>query len=369
MYELQNINQDIVENYKRIIEQVEKKENAYKILELTLVNTFKTLIPDLDDKINKVFVILFLKPIFNLGNIKKVIRDFSDKELVEAKEIYHNNYSKIIRHIESKTDDMSKSNLELIDYIYELLEYDKVIESNYKKYLYSFSYINAYYLQYKKALEQLELLLKSKPAEKNIDIATNTNSAYKDKTKFLETILNDKLLNPYSPNRDILELQLEFIKSFAGDYRRMARSIYTLSTIQKYTDDINTNVIGDLEAYLDSDMEITKEDLYMSWYANVFTIYDNSKISLSKKLKLARLSSHVIFPELKNNKSFKVTEYTAKKPIRERAFFKGLRLLEFTDNRLKIIKSDEEIESTEAYFKELTFFLNKYMNDTTITTS
>lgn len=367
MYEIQNINQDIIAEYKKAIKKVEEKDNAYEILKFALVDTFKSLISDIDDKTNEVFVILFLKPIFNLNHKKKVIREFINDD--EAKAIYHNCYDNIINYLEYKTDEVSKSNLELIDYVYELLGYDKVIEFDDKIMLYSFGHINAYYLQHLKALQELELLLKSKPAEKNIDIATNTNKSYRDKTKFLETILNDKLLNPYAPNRNILEQQVKFTRLFSEDYRRMARSIHALSTIQKDTDDINTNVIGDLEAYLDSDMEITKEDLYMSWYAHIFDIYKDTKLSVSKKLNLARLSSYVIFPELKNNENFKVTEYTAKKPIRERAFFKGLRLLEFTDNRLTITKSEDEIKSTEAYFKELTSNLNKYMNDTTITTS
>ena len=149
----------------------------------------------------------------------------------------------------------------------------------------------------------------------------------------------------------------------------MARSIHALSNIQKGTDDFYANAIGDLEAFIDSDMEITKEDLYMSWYAHIFQIYDHPKINLTKKLKLARLSSYVVFPELKNNTEFEVSEYTAKKPIRERAFFKGLRLLEFTDNRLKITKSDEEIKFTESYFEIYTFFLDKYLDDSTTTTS
>jgi hypothetical protein len=329
--------------------------------------TFKSLVPTLDDSINEVFIILFLQPIFHLKNKKTVIRDF--KDIVEAKKIYHSTYDNLINMLEKDNTEISKNNLELINYVYELLQYDKVIVQNGKEILYSFGYLSSYYMHHLTALKQLELLLKSKPAEKNIDIATNTNSSYKDKTKFLETILNDYLSNPFIPNRKILELQVEFIKLFADEFRMMSRSIFAISKIQEGTDDFIANAIGDLEAHIDSDMAIKKEDIYISWYAHVFSIYDVPKISIAKKLKLARLSSYVIFPELKNNENFKITEYTAKKKIRERAFFKGLRLLEFTDNRLKITKSDEEIEFTETYFKELTFYLNKYMNDSTITTS
>lgn len=81
-------------------------------------------------------------------------------------------------------------------------------------------------------------------------------------------------------------------------------------------------------------------------------------IPITKALKVARLSSFVIFPELQNTKSICSIE-TARKPIRERAFYKGLRLMDFSDSRLKIKKTSKE---TEYFFQKYHFrfiFLEK----------
>ena len=75
-------------------------------------------------------------------------------------------------------------------------------------------------------------------------------------------------------------------------------------------------------------------------------------IPITKALEIAKLSSKVIFPELQNMNTICSIE-TARKPIRERAFYKGLRLFDFSDMRLKIERSKEEIEETEAYFEEV----------------
>ncbi len=102
---------------------------------------------------------------------------------------------------------------------------------------------------------------------------------------------------------------------------------------------------------------------------------------LKKKLELARLSSYVIFPHLKKvkktitpNKSssskkytikdetvveYQISENSATKPIREKSFFHGLRLYDFSDARFKITKTKDEIEQTEEYLNVLTKHLNK----------
>ncbi len=102
MYELQNINQDIIKKYKKAIEQVEEKENAHKILKLALIDTFKSLVPELDDSVNEVYVTLFLKPIFHLEHKKQVVRNFIDED--EAKEIYHITYDKLIKTMEENKE-------------------------------------------------------------------------------------------------------------------------------------------------------------------------------------------------------------------------------------------------------------------------
>ncbi len=109
-----------------------------------------------------------------------------------------------------------------------------------------------------------------------------------------------------------------------------------------------------MKPYINSDMYISKDDIYTSWYAYAVGIYQRSshkKVPIEKALEVARLSSYYLFPSLRHIKEPIVPLEKAKQPIRERSIFDGFRLHEFTDNRLKINRSEEEIEFTEHFLK------------------
>ena len=270
-------------------------------------------------------------------------------------------YNKIIKEAENSKEDRNKYNLELIDYIYDLLPYDKISIINGKEYLYSFINLSLYAEKHIIALEQLEETLKIKPPEKNIDTATNTNKASKDKVKFLTEKLQLPILNPsYDSKKE--EVQLNFLKYYDKESAMIARSVYMYSKILTHLpNQFETQVIGELEPYLNSDRLITKKDIYISWYTYAISVYkrsSNNTIPIDKALKIAELSSKVLFENLRNRKKPLCSIDTARKTIRERSFYKGLRLCDFSDNRLKIKRSQEEID----FFTEYLTLIIKQIN-------
>ena len=140
----------------------------------------------------------------------------------------------------------------------------------------------------------------------------------------------------------------------------IARSIHELAKFKEHSDSFEINAVGSLEPYINSDGLTTNHDIYISWYAHIYGVYKNNTIPVTKKLKLAQLSSYVIFPKLRDIEKFIVNEKAAIKPIREVAMFKDLRLLDFTDNRSIIKRTNDEIKFTEEYLVKVTKYLNKY---------
>jgi len=359
MYELQNINQDLVTNFHQAIDKTFQKDNWNVILCLSVETACYKLIPNTAKFKLQSSIKALIKPIFEMKKQSLQIRDFINKK--EREEVYHSNFDELIEKYSKSTKKEDKYNLELIDYIYDLLEYDRVVIIDNKKYLYSYIYLNTHAKSHIEAYKNLLELKANKPDENNIDTATNSTRNIETRLNFLNSLLSLPLQNPHT-NSKVQGLQKHFLKNYSNEYRMIARSLYSLKEISKTTDNFEINSISELESYINSDGEITNKDIYTSWYAHAFTIYKNEQISIPKKLKLAKLSSHVLFPHLKDKKSI-INKTTAKKPTREIAFFKGLRLLEFTDNRTKITKSEDEIKFTEKYISIVTQEMIKLTKD------
>ena len=182
--------------------------------------------------------------------------------------------------------------------MYDLLKYDKVVIINDEKYLYSCFYINLYAEIHLKAYDELEISYKQKPQNTNIDTATNKSKDIKGKVAFLNPMFKPAIENEFADSKSE-ELKLSFIENYENEYRIIARSIYELAKLKEYSDNFEINAIGSLEPFVNSDGHITNNDLYISWYAYVFTIYKHDETPVTNKLKLAQLSSYVIFPKLR----------------------------------------------------------------------
>jgi len=308
---------------------------------------------DFEEVINQL-----LKPILEAKRNNHIVRDFINKD--EQIEIFESTYNDLIDELSRSEEIEDKYNLGLIYYIYDLLEYDKVILIDNEKFLYSCIYLNTYFETHKKAYEQLAISYKSKPAEKNIDIATNRMTPHSEKVKFIHAMYQPALNNQFVDNK-AEKLKLGFLENYGNEYRMIARSIHQFSTLEDYVDNFEIKTIASLAPYINSDDHITNKDIYISWYAHVYTIYTHPKISTAQKLKLAQLSSYVIFPKLRDKKKPLINEKTALKPIREMGIFKGLRLLDFSDNRTKINKTDGEIDFTEEFLIKVTNTLNNLL--------
>ena len=354
MYELIDIDPNISDRFFRLIYKVYEKPNWDAVVVVAVRQAFHSLLPEIPLYILEASMRKSLQPIIDRKKFNIVTRPFLDEH--EAIEVYHNTYDDLIEEITNSKEDTDRYNLELIDYIYDLLPYDQVTIIDGEKILSSALNLSFWGEQHFEAYNQLSDLRKAKPAEWNIDTATNTNKAPKDKVKFLNDMFKIQIANPHIDSTEE-ELQLEFVKDYDKERHMIARSIFMCSQIPKDIPDFfPTKVIGKLAPLVNSDGEVTNHDLYKSWYAYSYGIYKRSsqgRISTNAALELSRLSSYVLFPELRAKKDFLVTATTAKKPIRECAFFNGLRLHEFTDNRRQIKRTQEEIDYTESYLKEL----------------
>lgn len=358
MYELQDINPELVTNFYKAIAKVFEKENGYDLLSKTIKETLLSLEPEMPLNLLQTSVDMLIEPVKET-NKNQSTRSFVSQE--EAEKIYYKTYKKIIKEAENSKEDWDKYNLVLIDYIYDLLPYDKVSIINGKEYLYSFINLTLYAEKHLIALDQLEDTLKVKPPEKNIDTATNTNKASKDKVKFLTEQLQTPILNPHYDSKKE-EVQLNFLKYYDKESAMIARTVYIYSKIlTQLPNQFEAKVIGELEPFVNSDRLITKKDIYMSWYAHAISVYkrsSNNTIPIEKALKIAELSSKVLFESLRKRKKSLCSIETARKPIRERSFYKGLRLCDFSDNRLKIKRSQEEID----FFTEYLTLIIKQIN-------
>ncbi|QHG91177.1 hypothetical protein CVO_04685 [Sulfurimonas sp. CVO] len=357
MYELQNINQDIVKKYYDSIFKAMQKKNWHSIACLSIESTFHEMLPNFPKYGLEKYIKNLLKPVLEAKENNFKVRDFIDDN--EREEVYEHTYGDLINELQNSNDIEDKYNLELLYNIYDLLKYDKVVIINDEKYLHSCFYINLYAKLHLKAYNELEISYKQKPSNRNIDTATNGSKDIKDKVAFLNPMFKPAIENVFADNKSE-KLKLGFIENYENEYRIIARSVHELARLKQYSDNFEINELANLEPYINSDGHITNHDLYISWYAYLFTIYKDYDIPVTNKIKLAQLSSYVIFPKLRGNEKPIINEKTAIKPIREVAFFKGLRLLDFTDNRTKIKKTDDEIKFTENYLVTVTKYLNKY---------
>lgn len=358
MYELTGISQNVVTSFFESLIDIDRQTNSPALVAFSVKNAFHRLEPNIPHRVVQTYLTKLLKPYFDRKRLGIYEREFVDMD--EARALFDDTYGSWLDECQVSDDEKARIVCDLIYSLYDLLEYEKVIVAEEKPNLWSFINLMHWGRMHSEAMEKRELLAKAKPQEGNINIALNTNKAYADKIKFLKNDI--AVINPFARNK-VSELKENIISVYVDDFRMMSRAIYGYSLLIKEHGDISfVRAFGELEPYIDSDMAISKRDLYISWYAYVVGMFNrvsNNSAPLEKVLEVAHLSSMIIFPEL-IGKGPLVKKEKAKVPIRERAFFKGLRLFEFTDRRLKIERPDEEIAFTERYLSEVTKELNRF---------
>lgn len=352
MYELLEVNPKLTTDFFQIIAITLPKKNWDSLLLVALKQAVHSLCPAmpfyiLQSYIQKTFQLIHQQREHNIHT-----RDFINKE--EAIEVWHNTYDDLIAELLKSNDIDDILNMELIDYIYEMLEYDQVTLIDGEKYLSSYINLSHFAWRHYELLETRDAIEKAKSGDKNIDIATNRGKTVKDRVKFLKPKFEVDIMHPTIDSKEP-ELQMEVVKQYCENTRMMARSIHYCAELSKNKEKhFDVNVIGKMKPYINSDMYISKDDIYTSWYAYAVGIYlrsSHKKVPIEKALDVARLSSYYLFPSLRHIKEPIVPLEKAKQPIRERSIFDGFRLHEFTDNRLKINRSEEEIEFTEHFLK------------------
>lgn len=357
MYELNGVSSTIIASYYEAIIKADKHPLANIIIVIAVKQAFHTLEPNFPIRVAESYITKLLKPYFDRKRLGIITRDFKDQE--EAEKIFIDMFGELLDALDDNETEECLYMRKALHCVYDLLSYDKVIVIENETYLSSWINLEYWSEQHTDAYEKRALLQQAKPDEENIDIALNTNKAYRDKIKFLNNKVST--VNPFLKN-EISEIKEKIIQLFVEEYRMTARAVYGMSQILDEHSDIPiVRAFGELEPEIDSDATIPKKDIYESWYAYVVRIYDQSSkqtAPLKKVLELAKYYSYVMFPDIPKKRAL-ISLDKAKKPIREKSFFKGLRLYEFTDNRLKIVRPNDEVKFTEAYLLEVTKQLNR----------
>lgn len=360
MYEFEQINPKITKQYVEAMHCMLKSENPYPIIFSVVKKAFKSLVPNMADRIARPYVQNVLTPLYELLKNKYDLRKF--KTIEEAESIY---YQTEIVFREKAID--SKEVDDLADLFYELLEYDVCLEENGELYLHSYASLVHVAISHINAIRKWNKLYKKKPNEENFDIALNTNTTREKMIAFkLNAIKLDLLHNDVFDRASLLE-QKEILLDFIKFNHITARCI---AELKKYNHNLpHDNVILShlqLSHIINADRPIDKFLIYKSFFATVVGIYKRScainqkDVPYTKLYKLARKLTAFVFPELKVLKKPLFTASKIKKPIKEIAIFNGLRLISFEDKRYKIHKEKDEIDLTEQYLKNIIKFSKKF---------
>lgn len=357
MYELIGVTPSIITSYYEAIEKADKHPNANSIFVVAVKNTFHVLEPHCPRGVAETYVTKLLKPYFDRKHSGIYERAFVNED--EAKEIYNNQFSELLDILEKDHSEENMYFIKALDCIYDLLPHDRAVIINGTAYLSSWFNLEYWSDQHTDAYENRTILKRAKIGEKNIDMALNTNKAYRDRIKFLLPVVSP--INPFAKN-EITDMKVEIVRMYVDEHHMTARAVYGMSQIMHEHSDISfVRAFGELEPEIDSDRVIPKKDIYESWYAYTIAIYSRSSkqtAPIKEALELAKYYSYFMFPDIPKKRDL-ISLDKAKKPIREKSFFKGLRLYEFTDNRLKIERPKDEVKFTEEYLLEVTKQLNR----------
>lgn len=358
MYELEKVNQDIIDEYSKCIYlEIEKKDKSNLINAIKYAiekNSTEDLIQLTNAKVKQASIIL--ERIFN-----RKIEKFNSED--EAKSFFEKIHAKELDYASKNPNDLYS---EIIWMAYDLCKYDTKITYKGKSGFYNISYLilthKKHYRAYRKWIKEFE----NKPAEMNINISHNTNKGLNDQLKFLESSYNHYKANTYA--KDITrDAELNLIESFKEDRHMIARSLTEMTNVHYYIEDERLKQViqgaKNLKPFLNSDKPIDKTDIINSWLTNIAYLYTHINPQGIPKTKLSsfiqKIASSTTIYDNKTVKKLFSPEKLRKATYREIKSYKNLRIMEITDNRKKIDYNNDTVKETEEYLLNIINYLKK----------
>jgi hypothetical protein len=362
MYELQNINQNLLSDLISIISRllIEKKyiyitKAVEYSLRKKLPNAPKYIIEPLIRKIQTTLDVISERKIISFNSemeaqqlFKKEFKEFLD---LADKNKLDNNISKVIYDS------------------YDLCKFDRKVIYQGEEFLFNANSLKHSYIKHCKTYKKWLFENKIKPDEMNINISHNTNKDLESQTKFLKSTYALYNSNPHARNSE-KDLEQHLINIYEEDRQMIARSIqeianikYNLDTFKdkEYTTIINT--FGNLKPYLNSDKVIDKIEIVDSWLTTIAIVY----LKLNpQKIPATTLGKYIttIAKATNTYKDFKGNYIISLDKIRnanfrEIAIYNNLRIMQFTDNRLKLTHNEKNTLEMENYVKNIIFYIKK----------
>jgi len=360
MYEIEQINEHLLNNFYKTLFKVLEKKRYFAIIYLSIKNTFQYFFPNISPNVWSKYLKDYLQPIYLMKKYNFKIRDFKNQQ--EQEEIFNNLFDKELEMLENSKNEEDILHKELIYKIYDYLQYDKIVEFDNELYLHSYFYSYFFMDIHQEAFNKLKKLKKNKPIETNYDIATNTNKDINSRIKFLTATLKPFINNPdYNSIEE--EARLQFLTDYKEEHRGIPRILTAIQNLE-IDDNKELKSIKKLQPFINAERKIEYKDLYRSFYAYCLSkLYCNTNLSIDKKLDIISIASKIIFPDLRNKDKI-ISAATASQNIYEANFFNynNLRILNFGKNPFLKYKTQQEIEETELYIKLVTQNLKKYIS-------
>lgn len=362
MYELQNINQNILSDLVTNITKLLIKEKYIYIskaieyaIKKELPNEPKYIIEPLIKKTKRSLEILPKRKVIPFESELEAQLLFKEKfkdELDSAdKNIYGDNRTKLIYDS------------------YDLCKFDKKLIYEEKEYLYNVNFLILEHRKHYKAYNRWGRENKLKPDESNINISHNTNKGLNNQLDFLRNSYNLYNSNSYAQNQE-KDLEQHLISCYEEDRYMMARSIQEITNIKYKVDTFKDkeyvnaiNSFKNLKPYLNSDKVIDKKEIINSWLTSVAILYLKLNPTGIKATTLGKYITTVakattIYKDFKGEYIIPL-EKIRKANFREIATYNNLRIMEFTDNRQKLTYNEKSINEIENYLKNINSYIKK----------
>lgn len=362
MYELEKVNQNIINNYCNcIVKELQKRDKTLLMQAIRSAvkkmnpNTLDSLLAPKIRQVGKTLDFVFERKIEKFSSIDEA-QDLFKEQFQEAY-----NYA-----FENPFEPFS----ELVLMAYDLCKYDTKVTYKGDITFHNIPYLIHCFRQHYKADRRWLRERDIKPNERNINISHNTNKGLNDQVKFLESSYELYKDNPYS--KDLTkDVELGVIDGYKEDRHMMARSIYEIASVPYSLKDLETEesktivkAFKNVKHSLDSDKPIDRTDIINSWLTHIALLYMRINPQGIKKTELSEFIVKIancttIYKEETTRKLFS-PEKLRKDDFREKAFYKKLRLMEITDKRYKLSYNEQTTKETEQYLTHIMNFLSKH---------
>ncbi len=362
MYELEKINQNILNNYFNCIHKELIKKNKTLIL-LAIKHAVKKMLPNELDKL--------LEPkIRQVGKTLDVIFDRKIEKfdsIEEAQELFIKQFPEAYNYA---FDNQNEPFSQMVMMAYDLCKYDTKVTYKGKTTFFNIPFLFHSFRGHYKADKRWLKEKKIKPNERNMNISLNTNKALNDQLKFLESSYELYKDNPYH-NDFTKETELNIIDGYKEDRHMMTRSIHEITNIYYSSKNLLTEesksvvkAFKNVKHSLDSDKPVERTEIVNSWLTHVALLYTRVNPQGIKKTELSdfivKIANATTFYKEETTKKLFSPEKLRKNDYREKVQYKGLRLMEITDKRYKLSYNEQSTKEIEEYLTHIIHFLSKY---------